>query len=112
MNPALPYPPAQIGRTLRKVDRLGSPLVVDPPQGVADEETRAPGRPTRLTPARQRWIVAILLVAAMVSISAYALTRGPETPPITATDVNKAVQDGIAKAEEDAAKAPPDAATA
>ena len=112
MNPALPYRPARIGRTLRKVDRLGSPLVVDPPQGVADEDTRAPGRLARLTPARQRWIVVLLLVAAMVAISAYALTRGAETPPITATDVDKAVQDGIAKAQEEEAKAPPDAAAA
>jgi S1-C subfamily serine protease len=94
------------------VDRLGSPLVVDPPQGVADEDLRAPGRLARLSATRRRWIVAALLVAAVVAIGIYASTRGPETPPITATDVTKAVQNGIAKAQEEQDKAPPDAAAA
>jgi len=115
VSPGLPYRATRIGRTLAKVDRLGSPLVVDPPQGVADEDSGAPGRRARLTElarAHRRWLVAVLLVAALLVVGTYALTRGPETPPITATDVDKAVQDGIAKAQEEAAKAPPDAAAA
>ena len=115
MNPGLPYRATRIGRTLPKVDRLGSPLVVDPPQGVADEDPRAPGRRARLTrfaQAHRRWLVAVLLVAALLFVGTYALTRGTETPPVTASDVDKAVEDGIAKAQEEAAKAPPDAAAA
>ena len=118
MNPGLPYRPTRIGRTLPKVDRLGSPLVVDPPQGVADESSRAPGRRARLTrlarltQTHPRRLVAVLLVLALLALGTYALTRGPETPPITVGDVDKAVQEGIAKAQEDEAKAPPDAAAA
>jgi S1-C subfamily serine protease len=51
-------------------------------------------------------------VVALLSVAAVAVTWGPDTAPITATDVDRAVQDGIAKAKEDAAKAPPDAAAA
>ncbi|WP_231961342.1 S1C family serine protease [Pedococcus dokdonensis] len=100
------------------MDRLGSPLVVDPPQGVADEESREPRSRRRadrlrgLTRSPRRWLVATLVVAVVLAVGVYALTRGPETPPITATDVNKAVQDGIAKAQQDEAKAPTDATTA
>ena len=112
MNPALPYRRTRIGRTLAKVDRLGAPLVVDPPQGVADEHPRAPRRRVALAPAPRLWLLATFLVVALLAVGAYALTRGPETPPITATDVNKAVQDGIARAQAEAAKAPPDAAAA
>ena len=54
----------------------------------------------------------VVLVAAVLALGTFALTRGPDTPPITATDVDKAVQDGIAKAQEEEAKAPPDAAAA
>ena len=112
MNPALPYRATWIGRTLRKVDRLGSPLVVDPPQGVADEDPRAPGRLTRLAQVSRLWLLALFLVIALLAVGTFALTRGPDTPPVTATDVDKAVQDGIAKAREEQAKAPPDAAAA
>jgi S1-C subfamily serine protease len=89
------------------VDRVGSPLVVESPPEVADETSRDPRR----RPPR-RWVVATIVTVILLVVAAFAFTRGPETPPITATDVNKAVQDGIAKAQEDAAKAPPDAAAA
>jgi S1-C subfamily serine protease len=102
----------RIGRTLPKVDRLGSPLVVDPPQVVADEGPHAPGRLARLAQTPVRWLVAGLLVAAVLAVGAFAVTRGPDTPPITSSDVDKAVQDGITKAQEEAAKAPTDAAAA
>lgn len=129
MNHALPYRRAGIGRTLRKVDRLGSPLVVDPPQGVADEQTREPrpdgrgrsgpgrsrlglGGLRRLSASPRRWLLVALVVAVVLAIGTDALTRGPDTPPITATDVDKAVQEGIAKAQQDQAKAPTEATTA
>lgn len=52
------------------------------------------------------------MVVALLSLAAVAATWGPDTAPITASDVDKSVRDGIAKAKEDAAKAPPDAAAA
>jgi S1-C subfamily serine protease len=100
------------------VDRLGSPLVVDPPQGVVDEPSREPGgsdgtsRLSRLARSPGRWLVAAVVVALVLAVGGYAFTRGPDTPPITATDVDKAVQDGLTKAQEDQAKAPTDATTA
>jgi S1-C subfamily serine protease len=106
VNPRLPYRRAGIGRTLAKVDRVGSPLVVGQPQAVADETSRDPRRSPR------RWVLAAILVAAVLAVATFVLTRGPDVAPITASDVDKAVQDGITKAQEDAAKAPPDAATA
>lgn len=107
MNPRLPYRSAGIGRTLAKVDRVGSPLVVEPPQEVAGASSRAPRR----RPPR-RWVLAAIVVVVLLAVALFAFTRGPDTAPVTATDVNKAVQNGIAKAQEDAAKAPPDAAAA
>lgn len=113
MNPAPPYRTNGIGRTLPKVDRLGSPPVVEPPPGVvADDDSRAPRRRSRLARPSRRRLVAALVVAAVLALGTFALTRGPETPPITAKDVDQAVQDGIAKAQEEEAKAPPDAAAA
>jgi S1-C subfamily serine protease len=112
LNPALPYRRTTIGRTLAKVDRLGSPLVVDPPQGVADEPPRASRRLAARAPVPRRWLVATFLVVALLAVGTYTLTQGPQTPPITAGDVTKAVQDGIAKAKQEEAEAPPDAATA
>ena len=86
---------------------MGSPLVVEPPQEVAGAGSRAPRR----RPPR-RWVVAAIVAVVLLAVALFAFTRGPDVAPITATDVNKAVQNGIAKAQEDAAKAPPDAAAA
>src|SRR5690349_16120977 len=107
-------------RTLPKVDRWGSPLSVEPPLDQAADETpraRWPRiaerlrRPTR-SPRPRRWFLAGVAAVAVLGLVVFALTRGPDTAPLTASDVDKAVQDGIAKAQEDAAKAPPDAAAA
>jgi S1-C subfamily serine protease len=89
------------------VDRVGSPLVVEPPQEVAGASSAAPSR----RPPR-RWVVAAIVAVVLLAVALFAFTRGPDVAPITATDVDKAVQNGIAKAQEDAAKAPPDAAAA
>ena len=86
---------------------MGSPLVVEPPQEVAGAGSPAP---TRRPP--RRWVLAAVVAVVLLAVAVFALTRGPDTAPITASDVNKAVQNGIAKAQEDAAKAPPDAAAA
>ena len=107
MSAAVPYRIFAIGRTLAKVDRVGAPLVVEPPREAAGETPHAP----RQRPSR-RWVVAVLVAAALLAVTTFTLTRGPETTPITASDVDKAVQDGIAKAKADAGKAPPDAAAA
>jgi S1-C subfamily serine protease len=82
-------------------------LVVEPPQEVAGEASRAPRR----RPPR-RWVLTAIVAVVVLALATFAVTRGPDTAPITATDVNKAVQNGIAKAKEEAAKAPPDAAAA
>jgi S1-C subfamily serine protease len=96
------------GRTLAKVDRVVAPLVVEPPQEEVDGASPHGGR---RRPER-RVLVAVVLVLAVVALALFALTRGPDTPPVTSADVNRAVQDGIAKAQDEAAKAPPDATTA
>ncbi|WP_241668387.1 S1C family serine protease [Pedococcus bigeumensis] len=86
---------------------MGSPLVVEPPQEVAGAGSPAPSRrPPRL------WVIAAIVAVVVLAVAVFALTRGPDTAPITASDVNKAVQNGIAKAQDEAAKAPPDAAAA
>lgn len=87
---------------------MGSPLVVEPPREVVDE---TPSRVRRRLPPR-RWLVAAIVVLALLSVAVLAATWGTDTAPITGRDVDKAVQDGLAKAKEDAAKAPPDAAAA
>jgi S1-C subfamily serine protease len=107
VNPRLPYRRTGIGRTLAKVDRVGSPLVLEPPQEVAGASSPAPRR----RPPR-RWVLAAIVAVAVLAVTVFVFARGPDTAPITATDVNNAVQNGIAKAQEDAAKAPPDAAAA
>ena len=107
MNQRIPYRRAGFGRTLAKVDRVGSPLVVEPPQEVVGASSPAPGR----RPPR-RWVLAAIVAVVVLAVAVFASMRAPDTAPITATDVNKAVQNGIAKAEEDAAKAPPAAAAA
>jgi S1-C subfamily serine protease len=81
-------------------------LVVEPPQEVAGEASRAPRR------RPPRWVLTAIVAVVVLALATFAVTRGPDTAPITATDVNKAVQNGIAKAQEEAAKAPPDAAAA
>jgi S1-C subfamily serine protease len=57
-------------------------------------------------------VLTAIVAVVVLALATFAVTRGPDTAPITATDVNKAVQNGIAKAKEEAAKAPPDAAAA
>jgi S1-C subfamily serine protease len=57
-------------------------------------------------------LVAAALAVMLVGVLAFALTRGPETPPITRADVDKAVQNGIADAQKKARQVPPDAAAA
>jgi len=86
---------------------MGTPLVdrLSPGQEV---ETPPRGR-RRPTP---RLLVVALAVLVVAALAAFALTRGPDTPPITKADVDAAVQKGVADAEEKARQAPPDAATA
>jgi S1-C subfamily serine protease len=57
-------------------------------------------------------VLTLVLVAALLAVGTWALTRGPGTPPLTRSDVNAAVRSGIADAERKARQAPPDAATA
>ncbi len=47
-----------------------------------------------------------------LALAAVVLTRAPGTPPVTAADVNRSVQQGLDQAKKDARQAPPDAAVA
>ena len=101
--------PARIGRTLPKVDRVPAPLVVDTPSGPVSDEAPPAGR---RRPAR-RWVALAAVAALLISAGAvFALTRGPDVPPLTQADVQEQVQQGIADAQEEARKAPTDAAKA
>src|SRR5690349_9794279 len=83
---------------------------------VAGEQDEAPGGPEPPPSGRSRRLppVAILLVGLLlvaVLVAAWRLSQsGPG--PLTRTDVDRAVQAGIDKSEEDQRNAPPDAATA
>ena len=109
MNPVWARRAERIGRTLARVDRVGTPLVV-PPDLRSQEPGGDPDSPARPRRPRSRWFLAALLTVA--AVATFALTRGPSSPPITRADVNRAVEQGITKAQEDARKAPPDAAVA
>jgi S1-C subfamily serine protease len=106
VNRALLCRGALIGRTLAKVDRAGAPLVADSPQGVDGAPPAATGR------RKPTWLVASLAALALLAVATFALTRGPDTPPITKGDVHHAVEQGLADAQKQARLAPPDATTA
>jgi S1-C subfamily serine protease len=107
VNPLVAYRPAWKPRTLAKVDRAGAPLVADSP----DEQ--AEGQPHAATRRRRsRWLATALAVLAVLLVGTFALTRGPDTPPITKGDVDRAVERGMAEAQKQARQATPDAATA
>jgi S1-C subfamily serine protease len=55
---------------------------------------------------------AVVVAVTLVALLGLALTRGPDTPPLTRADVDRAVQAGVADAAKKARQAPPDAATA
>jgi S1-C subfamily serine protease len=89
------------------VDRQGASLLDRGQEEPAPEA--APRR--RWRPNRTIALVAAVVVA-VIAANAFALTRGPDTPPISRADVDRAVQNGIADAEKKARQAPPDAAAA
>jgi S1-C subfamily serine protease len=70
----------------------------------------APGRASRRR--RQGTVLAVVLVLLAVVLA--ALWRSPDggPPPLTRSEVDRAVQSGIQKAQEEQRNAPPDAATA
>ncbi len=95
-------------RTLAKVDHLSAARVVEAPgEPVTDPAAPPPGRRPR-----RRWLLAAVVVILLAALGSFALTRGPDTPPLTGADVTKAVDQGIAKAQQEARNAPPDAGVA
>jgi len=115
VNALLPFRLPEIGRTLPKVDRVQAPGAVEPPQA-AVAASSGPGRAPRrwlgrLRGPRLRWL-AVALVLLVAAGTTYALTRGPQAPPLTQADVDKAVQQGIEDAREQDREAPADAAAA
>ena len=105
------YRTVPIGRTLAQVDRVGLPLVGPEPAGHQVDAPPRPARRTSRVPSR-RLVAWVLVAVAVLALGLFALTRGPGTPPLTKTDVNAAVRDGIADTQRKASQAPPDAATA
>lgn len=85
---------------------MGFPLVDQEPAGQAVEPPPRERRPGR------RALVSALAVLAVLLLATFALTRGPDTPPLTRSDVDAAVRNGIADAQRKANQAPPDAAAA
>ena len=114
MNPPDDCATAAGGRTLAKVDRVGAPLVVPPGQrgpGQADDPD-VPAPPRRRSRPLTRWIAVGLALVVGAALALATLTRAPSPRPLTQADVSRAVGQGIAKAREDARRAPPDAAAA
>ncbi|WP_235529325.1 S1C family serine protease [Phycicoccus sp. Root101] len=91
------------------MDRVQSPLVVDTPSGPVSDVAPPAGRSR---PARRLIVLAAVLAVVVAAGTGFALTRGPDVPPLTQADVQKQVEKGIADAQENARKAPTDAATA
>jgi S1-C subfamily serine protease len=67
-------------------------------------------RGSRLSPLRTAAVVAVVALVAAAVLWRVADDDGP--PPLTRGDIDQAVASGLAKAQEDARNAPPDAATA
>jgi S1-C subfamily serine protease len=79
-------------------------------QGGEQDQAASAAEPQLSRRSRPVPLVAVLLVA-LVLVAAWRLSQsGP--PPLTRTDVDRAVQAGIDKSEEDQRNAPPDAAAA
>jgi S1-C subfamily serine protease len=97
------------------VDRVQAPGAVEPPQAAVAASPGPAGGPRswlgRHRAPRLRWL-AVTLVLLVAAATTYALTRGPQTPPLTQADVDKAVQQGIEDAREQDRQAPADAAAA
>lgn len=84
-----------------------------------DPSRSAPRRPSWTRPTRPAWLrnsrstwLGPAAALAVVLLATWWLTRTPGPPPISRADVAKAVQDGVAKAEQQARAAPPDATVA
>jgi S1-C subfamily serine protease len=111
----LPFRPHGIGRTLAKVDRVRAPGAVESPQqavAASSGPTRGAGSwLSRVRGPHLRWL-AVALVLLLAAGTTYALTRGPEIPPLSRADVDKAVEQGIEDAREQDRQALPDAAAA
>jgi S1-C subfamily serine protease len=71
----------------------------------------APARPLGRSPTRRVLAVLVAMVAAALLLTVWLFSNtGP--PPLTRTDVDRAVQSGIQQAQEQQRHTPPDAATA
>src|SRR5918911_1549499 len=79
-------------------------------QGGEQDRAASPAEPQLSRRSRPLPLVAVLVVALLL-VAAWRLSQsGP--PPLTRSDVDRAVQAGIDKSEEDQRNAPPDAAAA
>jgi S1-C subfamily serine protease len=87
--------------------RAAPPLDVGAPdQATPTDQPRPPWRRPRLV-----WVVAALVVCALVAFAFWRFSDGGP-PPITQSDVDRSVQGGIARAQQQQRNTPPEAATA
>jgi S1-C subfamily serine protease len=105
MNVEAAVPRAGFRRTLRRVGQVAAPPGVTAPDPAGDDrESRAP---------RRRWLWVLAAAAlVVVAVVAVAVLRSPGPPALTRGDVDRAVQQGIDKAAQDARNAPADATVA
>jgi S1-C subfamily serine protease len=89
------------------MERSASPLVVD----VSGDATPSERSRSRFRRPRLTWALAVLIVGVVVAL---ALWRFSDSPPasVSRAEVDKAVQQGIARAQDEQRNTPPDAAVA
>src|SRR4051812_35534475 len=78
--------------------------------GGDQDQAASPAEP-RLSPRPRRLPMVGVLLVALLLVAAWRLSQNGPTP-LTGTDVDRALQAGIAKAQQDQRNAPPDAAVA
>lgn len=83
--------------------------LLESPAPVGDMRPQEPERTARRPARAAVVVVAVVCVVAMVALALWRMSDD-DPVPITQRDVDRAVADGIAKAQEDARNAPPDAA--
>jgi S1-C subfamily serine protease len=98
---------ARVGRSLLEMPPVATPSAVGaPPEAEPTDQPRPRRRGSPWT-----WIVAVVVVCALVALGLWRASDGGPAP-LTRADVNRAVQRGVAQSQKDQRATPPDAATA
>ncbi|MFZ0161135.1 MAG: trypsin-like peptidase domain-containing protein [Kineosporiaceae bacterium] len=89
------------------MERSAPPLLVD-----VSGDVTPPERPrSRFRRPRPTWALAVLIVGVVVALALWRFADSP-TAPVSRAEVDKAVQQGIARAQDKQRNTPPDAAVA